>query len=345
MPSIQDLGALLSKTGIPEEGLKPLTDKVADYVALVNQNNEWVAQINVARAQDPSNTEFLDSIWAAKAPNDDEMAKVEEEYQALVDQTEKLLKKLRDFARSNIPQPLSEDAVKETRKKVNDAAPTISETRKGIAANFEMLEGILKLTAKDELPEGGLLSLLPNPESLKNARGRKASTATGEGKKYVTRVGEVLLDGNSTNVNGAGKFAYAANALTEKFNGKAIAQNKVTAEEMEEAYFASLPGSPELRSLSSTEIPEEHTFTFTKEILAQNPNDDGFTKVPQNVKVTVRNVNYGQPKAETTEPKNDAAPAATENKSATPEPMKIDTKSETRKASEAKQQPAKPAAK
>jgi hypothetical protein len=355
MPGMQELSDLLKSTGIQEAGLKPLTDKIDKYNSLVTQSNIWVAQVSAARAQDPNNVDYLDSLWATHAPSDEKMAAIEEEYQTLIAESEKKLKELREFAKTKVQPPLSEEEARDTRKKVNDAAPVIAETRKGIQAQFEMVENILKLTGA-KLPEGGLVEFLPTADSLKSTRGRKAATASGEGKQYVTRIGEAFINGESTNIDGKGRFSYAADKLTEMFNGKSVPTNKVTKEELEEAYFASLKdsnGNPvAFRGLSSTEIPEEHTFTFSKTIRVQNKNDDSFTEVPQNVKVVIRSTEFGKAKdegtnAESTKPvdANGNEPKAA-NVGAAPEPMKIDTKSETRKASESNKQPAaKPEAK
>lgn len=335
MASVQDFKSLLAKTGIPEAGLKPLTAKVDEYVSLVTQSNEMVAAINAAKAQDPSNVDFLDTRWRANE-NDERIAETVTKFDAIAEEYERLLKQLRETAREHfVPQPLSEDDAKNKRKQVNEMAPTIAETRKGIQAQLEMVENILKLTGT-ELPDGGLINYLPNADSLKSARGRKAVTASGEVKQYVTRVGEVLLDGKSTNIDGKGKIAYAANSLTEKFNGKTFPQNKVTAEEIEEAYFASR--GLENRAEKSTELPDEHTFTFSKTVVVQNTNDDGTTEVPQNVKVTIRSVNFGESKAEAEKPaeapKTESAPA--ENNKPKSEPMKIDTRTEAQKEAAAK---------
>jgi hypothetical protein len=270
MPSFDDL---LAKTNLPEPALAPLKKAVSDYVAMVNKSNGLVASINAAKAQDPNNVDYLDKLWRAKE-SDSAIAEKVAEFDAIAEQYERLLKELRDHAKGNyIPAQLSEDDAKNARKQVNESAPAISEARKSIAAQLTLVESVLSALGV-EIPEGGMVTLLPQA----NARGRKAATAAGEVKTYLTRVGDVLIDGKSTQVNGKGNFRFAAAQLSEKWNSKLMPENEVTGEEIEEAYFASM--GKENRSLKSTEIPESHTFEFTKTILVQNPNDDSKTEVP-----------------------------------------------------------------
>lgn len=326
----QSIEEFLSQTGIPEAGLTPITSKVEEYLQLVTQNNKLIAQINAARAQDPNNVDYLDSLWkAAQASGDKEIAPIAEQFDAIAEEYEKLNAQLRELAKKHVPQALSEEDTKAARKTVNEMAPTIGEARKAAAAMLTIPESVLT-AMQVKLPEGGLASLLPEAESLKNARGRKAANASGETKVYATRVNDILIDGESTQVNGKGKIAYAAEKLSEKFNAAQVPANKVTAEEIEEAYFKSLPGSIEFRGLRSTELPDEHSFTFTKNIQVQNKNDDSFTEVQQSVKLTLRSVNYGQEKKAEVE----SAPAE-----------KVEAKPENVKPAEtAKAEPAKKAA-
>lgn len=307
--SIQNLDTFLAKTQFPEPALAPVKERAASYVEMVTKSNLLVTQIQAAKDSDPNNPEFLDKLWAQHVSESPEMAEVEANYQALIEESEKLLVQLREFAKGHIPERLDAEAEKAARKTVNDMSPTITQARNGLAEMLSMPEAMLKAHGV-EFPKDGLISLLPTPESLKG--GGKGRKAAGESSvSYMTRVNDVLIDGKSTQMNGKGKFAYAAEKLTVRFNGKTLAQNKVTPEELEEAYFASLPNSPEVRSIKSTALPNEHTFTFTKEIDVQNGNDDSFKKEPQSVSLTVRGVNYGEAaKAET--PNTETEKAETE---------------------------------
>lgn len=290
---------LLAKSTLPEPTQKMIEEKLQDAFSLIVTSNEWVAQVNAAKAEDPNNTEYLDSIWRAKAPLNEELRPIEEQYQVLVAESEKLLEKLRAFAKTEVKPPLSEEETKQTRKKVNDAAPAIAEARK--AAETMAMIADQMLTLQGAAIPGGIISLLPPVESLKNTRGRKAGSS--EGKSYMTRVGDVLVDGKSTNrvINGEskGKFNFAADELSKQFGEDIFPDNKVTPEALEEAYFESL-GKP-LRSVKSSEIPVEHEFTFTKEVKVRNGNDDGFKVVPQSKKVKVLRAVTKPAATETTE--------------------------------------------
>lgn len=335
---------------LPEAALKPVTEKVDEYLSLVSESNKLVAAVNRAREENPNNPEYLDKVWKGEYLSSEEMVEVEAEYQAAVAVAEEKLKVLREFAKGRIPEELSEEKAKEARKQVNEFSPILAESRKAIAAQVSLVESMLGVF-NVAIPDGGLVTLLPNAESMKNARGRKATTAAGGIGQYMTRVGDVLIDGESTQRDGKGKFNYAADKLTAKWNGNVIPDNRVTPEELEEAFFADGLGK-ELRSVPGAEIPIETEFEFSKTVKVKNTNDDGFTEVPQKVKLTVRNQKYAEltekKDAETAENKPAETPAAktAESKPETTkaEPMKIDTRTEAQKAA-AKKTAAKPEAK
>lgn len=308
----------LAQSKLPEAALKPITDKVNEYIQLVVKNNKLVAQINAAKAQDPSNVDYLDSLWKANEQTDNEIAPIAEQFYAIAEEYEKLNKQLREMAKKHIPEQLGEEETKNARKSVNDAAPTIETTRRAAIEMLSIPESMLTVF-NVEMPEGGLAALLPQAESLKNVRGRKATTASGEAKSYATRVGDILINGESTQINGKGKIAYAAEKLSEMWNAQNVPTNKVVAEDIERAYFESLPGEIEFRGLKSTELPDEHSFTFERTIKVQNKNDDSYTDVPQKVKLTLRSTNYGT----TTESENPAvAKVDAEGEKVKPEPAK-----------------------
>lgn len=285
-----------AKTNLPEAALKPIADRVTEFTTLVAQNNKRIAQVNAAKAVDPAKpgyADYLDDLWAAHTLDDEKIAAIEPKYQALVEEAEKLQRELRDLAKNHIPEVLSEDETQKVRKLVNESGPVIAESRKAVIAMLTVPTSLLS-AMQVELPEGGLESLLPQADSLKNTRGRRAATESGEVRQNVTRVGEILLNNKTTNRDGKGKIAYAAADLSELWNAQNVPANKVTAEEIETEYFKSLPGNIAFRSLRSPELPPEHVFVFEKNIHVQNSNDDSFTEVPQKVTITLRNVNFGK---------------------------------------------------
>lgn len=319
---------LLAKTNFPAQALAPMEAKLVEAFDLIVENNKRVAAVNAAKAQDPNNTEHLDALWKLHASTDPEIAPLEEQFQLIQAQHEKLLSQLRELGKKHIQPVLSEDDAKNTRKLVNESAPTIAKAKQSAKDMADIVDNLLEMVGAK--PEGGVLSLLPEVESLKNARGRKASTASGDGKVYMTRVGDILLDGKSTNreVNGEmkGKFNYAADELSKRFGVEIHGDNEVTAEELEVAFYEAL-GLP-WRSLKSTEIPKGSTFDFTKTIKVRNGNDDSFKDVPQTVKVTVEpTIVKPTVTATTTE-----TPKATETEKAEPAtPEKVEAKVETPK--------------
>jgi hypothetical protein len=163
-------------------------------------------------------------------------------------------------------------------------------------------------TLQVPIPEGGIVSLLPQANSLKNTRTRKGATEEDSRiGKYMTRVYDVLIDGESTQVKGKGKFNYAADKLSEKFGISVHPANEVTAEEIEEEYYKALGIE---RRLKDANLPLEFTFTFEKTIKKQNPNDNSFTDVPVRVKLTVQSEKYGKQLAEKAEASKTEEPKA-----------------------------------
>ena len=253
---------LLAATGLPDAALAPLREKYNEAFSLITKNNERIAEVNAAKAQDPTKpgyVDYLDSLWAAKAPQHPEMAEVESKYQTLVAESEKLLAQLREFAKSEVKPPLSEEEAKRVKAAINESTPAIQSARDGFAAMATMVDSYLTTLGKGI--EGGLVSLLPQADSLRNPRGRKA--ASGE-KSYMTRLGFAELNGKSIHRDGKTNFRYLADSVSTAFGADKNPENKVTGEELEEAFFAAL--GKELRSVKSTEIPLRTEFDFTKEI-------------------------------------------------------------------------------
>jgi len=253
---------LVKQAGVPEAGLKPIRDKWDEAFNLILKNNERVAQINAARAQDPNNTEYIDSLWKLHAKNDPKLSETEAKFDAIAEQYEELLKELREFGRTKVPTPLSEDDAKNVRKAVNESSETIQTAIAGAASMMAMVDAIL--AANGNSVPGGLISLMPEVDSLKNTRGRKAGTST---TSYATRIGGFEINGRNIHRDGKANFRYAADSLSTEFGAENFPENKVTGEEIEEAYFAAI--EKPFRSVKTADTTK--TFEFTKEVkIAEN---------------------------------------------------------------------------
>lgn len=291
MPVPAEILDLLSKTGLPEAAYAPLLSKLDEYTSMVAESNSLVAQINAAKAQDPNNVDYLDTLWRAEENGDDKkLTQLIARFDKVAEQYESYLSQLREIAKTSLVKaPLSEDDAKAAKKTVNEMAPALNASKAAIGEMFTIPATMLGI-AGVEIPEGGIVSMLPQAESLKNARGRRAATASGEVKVYKTRIGEGLIDGESTAKDGKSRFDWVADALNAKWD--AGPANKVTGEELEEAFFAHL--NIPFRSKSSKEIPDETVFEFEKVLHLQNPNDDSVTDVPKKVTLTIRSTEYGK---------------------------------------------------
>lgn len=269
-------------------------EKLNAAAELIRENNKRVLAIREAKDTDPNNVEYLDNVWKrviAEGTDDKEMIQAEKRFQAAAKAYEKELAALRNAAKErHIQPPMSEEDQQKTRKAINEGKTIIANARAAAESFAEMADKMLESTGKQGV-EGGVISLLPQVESLLNTRGRKASGGTDGGKTYATRIVEAFIDGKSTNrqvkrkgemVNAA-HFNYIAEELSKAFGSATFPANEITAEEVEKAYYDSKGAA----FRDSGEMPEDHTFDFTKEITVQNTNDDSTKQEPHTKKIRV----------------------------------------------------------
>lgn len=272
----------LQESTLPEGATAPIKAKFYEALDLIVLNNKRVNSINAAKGQDPTNMEYRDSLWRSNATTDPEITPVEKEFQEVEAKREALLKQLRELAVKHIPEALSEKDAAAAKAAVNESASTISTAVAGASAMVTVIDSMLEIHKKS-IP-GGVISLLPPVESLKNTRGRKAS-GNASGTTYMTRVGEIKVDGKSTNKDGKGKFNFAAEELSNQFESGSVPANEVTAEELEEAFFKAM--DKPFRSLKSSEIPESFSFDFTKNVGAKKNGTEEIVYSPVTKKITV----------------------------------------------------------
>lgn len=271
-----------------------VAEKLGAAVKLIQENNSRVLAIREAKDTDPNNTEYLDIVWhrvIADGTEDKEMIAAERKYQAAQAESEKQLKILRDAAKArHIKPPMSEEDKQKTKKLINDGKPVITAARAAAEQFAEMADKLL-IAAGKPVPEGGVITLLPETESLIQARGRKAASGGGT-KPYSTRLVEAFIDGKSTNrlkknkqgeMALAGHFNYVAEDLSKEFGAATFPQNEVTSEEVETAYYA----SKDVAFREAGDMPEDHTFTFTKNVTVQAPNDDSTKTEPHTKQIRV----------------------------------------------------------
>lgn len=325
---------LLSQAGLPEAATAKIRAKLDEAYNLIQENNVRILRIQASKAQDPNNEEYLDSLWRANRSNDPKIVARAARFDAVSEEYEKLLKELREAAKAQVKPPLSEEEQRNQRKLVNESVEAVNKAKQAAATVAEIADQMLEIRGK--AIEGGIMSLMPQIESLKQTRGRKS--ADGEKRQYMTRADEILVDGKSTNKmdgdKSKGSFNYAAEALSREFGSARIASNAVTAIEIEEEYFKAM--GLEFRDKESP-FPDPFEFTFTKTIKKQNPNDDKFTEAPVSKKITV--IRKKTETSETTEGVKPEVKSETKTSAPGPETQKlIDAKKqqENAKAASAK---------
>lgn len=264
-----------------------LTEKLSAHFALVKVNNKNVAAINAAKKSDPNDTTVQDAAWKNAVESgeaDDELTKLEKRFQQIQKQHEEVLAKMRKIAvEKHITAPLSEEEVTKLRQEVNAGKSVIADSVTANASIAEMADQMLTLAGAPV--ENGIWSLMPQPDTTMNARGRKSSGGTKtEGEGYATRLVEAFIDGKTTNRNVkrkgkdvfAAHFNYVAETLSKEFGDKEFPGNQVTAEEVEKAYYASK--GADFRD--SDAMPADYTFEFTKEVDTRNGADNSVKKIP-----------------------------------------------------------------
>lgn len=250
-------------TALPESALAVGIQSLENAYDLTTQTNSLVQRLNEAKASDPNNPEVLDAkIQVLASEGHKDFAKREAQYQKLVAESEKLLAAMREDAKQHIQPPLSEEETKAMRKQVNESKAAIETARNAASGMAQMIDAQMK-TLGHEI-EGGVMSLIPEVQSLKSARGgRKGAT----GVVYATRANDIYIDGKSIGRKGdngkvKANFALAAEVLSERFGASEFPANKVTDTEIEEAYYSSL----NLPFRDKDNAPDSHTFEFTKEV-------------------------------------------------------------------------------
>lgn len=282
-------------------GMVPtITEKLGSHHSLVKENNRRVFDIKNAGKNDPKNTEVQDNAWERAIEDGTatpEMVAAEKKYQKAVEVMEAQRKALRDAVLADVPkyigESLTEKQVIDLRKLVNEGKSVIVDSEKACEAIAGMADQMLTLAG---IPvEGGIWSLMEKRESLVGSgsgKGKAKSTSGADGGK-ATRIvlaeieGERVYRTQTRKSDGAtvkaAHFNYLAEKLSKEFNDAAFAGNQVTAEDIEKAYYDSK--GAEFRD--SQAMPVDHTFTFTKDVEVQNPNDDSTTVIPQTKNIRV----------------------------------------------------------
>jgi hypothetical protein len=292
--------AILADTGQPQAVTDMIEKTLTGLFELVARHNSRVLRIQQTRAADANDESVLDALWttrtnANQAPA--EILEIEKNYQAVVEEMMKLKDKLRAWAKTQIQPPLTPEQVEIERKAANEEAKLIEDEKARAAAFADIADQYLTIAGK--AIDGGVLSLIPEVQSIKGGRGRKSMGGISEGRQYRTRIDTVEMDGVVVTKGGKSNFIIAADVLNEKWNAKKLTDNAIDDETLErrmyEAYNASFR--------DSAALPEVVEFDFTRDIEVQNPNDEKTTKIPQTVKFKVtRNV---RAKSTDTENKSD----------------------------------------
>lgn len=272
-----------------------IAEKLIETFDVVQLNNANVARVGAAKKADPNNMEFLDAEIERVSSEgiDPKLTAKEKRYQKLRNDAEILLKEMRDMVKEHIQPPLSEEELQKTRKAINEAKPLISDSMIS-AKNMAAMADKALAAVGAEIPDGGVISLMPQAKSLLNTRtgGKSRKGLPGE-KPYSTRLLSAFVNGaevirEKKNRDGEierlnAHFNAVAEDLSKLFNADKFEGNAVTPREVEEAYYDA--NGKEFRD--NAEMPTEFEFRFTKEIEVQNPNDDSTKRIPENVSVKI----------------------------------------------------------
>lgn len=303
---------------IQPDGVREMIEsKLNEVLALIQKNNANVARVVEAKDTDPNSADYQDATWkrVVNEGTDDALTKKEAQFQKLEAAREKALAELREMSKAHMQPALSEEEVQKTRKLINEGKSVIADAMKVATGYCEMADQMLTLAGKPV--ENGIAALIPQPDSLMNARGRKSGKSDSAKGPYAARLASVAIDGEEVvkvrnKRDGSTEtitphMNHIAEKLSRKFNEAQFSENQVTAEEVETAYYESysVDGKP-VAFRDHGSMPVEHEFTFTKGVTVQNPNDDSTKVLPHTVKVkVVRNVKDTSAESDTEENKSE----------------------------------------
>lgn len=290
---------ILAKTGQPQAIQDLAGQPLERLYSKIEENNVRVNKISASNdTLNPNNTEHLDAAIELNEDNDPRVAELSAEIAKLNAEKEEIdrkheiaIKEARELIIPQLKPPMSATEIATTRATFNEVSKEIDNLMAEATTMSTMVMAFLT-SAGQTAPEGGILSLLPERKNLTRGAGRKTTGGNSAQGSRITRTDAVLVNGelvfNLENGAKASRLSNAATKLTEMFNGKRFPGNTVTLDEIEHAYYDSYEGSVWRQGAT---MPVHHTFTFTKEVQVQNPNDDGTTPIPQHVKIDViRNV-------------------------------------------------------
>jgi len=269
-----------------------LREKFAEHYVLVRTNDSKIARINESKDTDPNSAEYQDYTWkrVAGEGSDKAIVTAEKRFQKIQKEHEEVLAQLRELAKPHMQPALSEDQVKELRKEVNEGKSALTDSAKALAGVADMANQMLAMAGTPI--EAGILSLMPQPDSLMNARGRKAGSAEKRTGGYATRLSEAFVDDapifkvkrdKEGNEYQHAHFNHIAEALSREFNEKEFPENQITSEEVEKAYY----DSKSVAFRDSGEMPVDHTYEFTKSVKHRNSADNSVKDMPITKKIRI----------------------------------------------------------
>lgn len=259
----------LKDSGLPEAAIAAVRDALETAFTLTTETNAKIAALNAAKPKGKELPfEREDAIWKREAANGNKEFTADASHRLkLIDELEKVEMRLRTKAQADkykLPE-VSDDERSKMKSEVNAAKDTVATARQTAAAMAQMVDAMLEANGKGI--EGGIISLLPELDSLKGSRGGRK----GSGGSHATRANEITVNGETTNrMTGdrfKGAFSFAAQFISDKFNANEIPENEVTAHELEESYYASRGKG--LRE-DKDDIPASHDWEFKREFFRKD---------------------------------------------------------------------------
>lgn len=293
----------------PEPVRDMIVAKLDESLNLRKAQNARVYDIRASKESDPNSFEVQDATWkriqaaeGEKTAEEKAITAKANRFDKIAAEYEKLMAELREMAKAEIKPPLTEDEIKAKRKEYNDAKPVVEASDIAAKTMAEMADGLLKPLGIEI--EGGVFSLMPAVESLMGARGgRKSSGGTRSEGGYATRIGSAMIEGEDASKGDKYSWAILAEKLNARTNAKRFPSNEVTAIEIEEEFYRAAG----LEFRDKENIPAELSFTFSKDVEVQSPNDDT-TKVEPH-KFAIHFVKWAPVAKEESAESNESQPA------------------------------------
>lgn len=231
--------------------------------ALTNEHNLNCSTVKRAADDNKDPQSALENIRVSNPHNDPELEKLNKRIEQLMTQVDKAKADAHKISEKYLTAAVSTEEAEVKRKKTQESSKVIRELRKN-------LETIAQVVDEDIDLEGGIMSLIPDPDSLRGVK-LSGGESSGEGTAKL-RTDKIYLNGETIEKKFETpqgdkyktSFSILAAKLNQNFSAHKDPANKVTALDLTNAMYDHLGIT---RGTKQADIKQnEINFPFTKTV-------------------------------------------------------------------------------